>query len=501
MRVVRLVPLASVCLLSGLAACGAPQRDHLVLSVPYEIDTLDPHARDRVSNYGVVSHFYERLVGTNTEMAVVPALAVRWHNPDERTWIFQLRPGARFHDGSPLGAEDVVYTFQRLRESPELEIGVYTVGIESVRATGPLSVEIRTARPAAALLNKLLSISIVKRGATAASLSGAENGSGPYRLAQWRPGERIEIVRAEAGPPPFVRQATFRLGRSQRAALEDLLDGTSDLVKIGSRAEAEALGRRADLTIARRTGVFVEYLGFDLQRQATPFGPPGRNPFLARGVRQAVSLALDRPRLRAFGEPAGQILPPFLLGHDPALAPPAEDLARARALLSEAGFPQGFAVTLHARQVLAEAAPLLATMLARVGIDVKVVVLSDQEFFARAAGEGFTLFLSRYGCSTGDPGDVLEAGLHSPAVPLHLGLGNLGRYSDPTLDAAIEESGATLDPGRRGQRLRDIMGRLALELPWVPLFFTEDIYALKRELAWKPRADSYVLAWEVGPPR
>lgn len=501
MRPMRFARAAGLCLVAGLCACSAPPRDALVLSLPYEVDTLDPHARDRVSNFGIVSHFYERLVGTDTEMSIVPALALTWHNPDDRAWVFQLRPGARFHDGSALSAEDVVYTFERLRGHPELEIGVYTVGIESVRATGPLTVEIRTARPAAALLNKLLSISIVKRGSTSESLARGENGSGPYRLAEWRRGERIDVVAAEAGKRPEIQRATFRLGRSQRESLDDLLAGTSDLVQIGSRAEADALRGRSDLELVRRTGIFVKYLGFDLQRAATPFGPAGKNPFLAREVREAVSLAIERGRLAEFGVPAGQLLPPFLLGHDPALAVPVADLARARALLAQAGFPHGFAVTLHARKVVAEAAPLVKEMLARVGIDVTVSVLSDEAFFSRAAGEGFTFFLSRYGCSTGDPGDILEAGLHSSDPARHLGVSNLGRYASPELDAAIEESGATLVPRQRGDRLRDIMGRLARELPWVPLYFTEDVYAHRRDLSWKPRADTYVLAWEVKPRR
>jgi len=501
MRPMRTAGPAGLCLLVALTACAPAPKDTLVLSVPYEVDTLDPHARDRVSNFGIVSHFYERLVGTDSELSIVPALALNWHNPDERAWVFQLRPGARFHDGSPLGAEDVVYTFERLRDHPELEIGVYVVEIESVRARGPASVEIRTQRPAAALLNKLLSVSIVKRGSTAESLASGENGSGPYRLVEWRRGESIEVVASETGTRPAMRRATFRLGRSQAESLADLLAGTSDLAQIGSWAGAQALREREDLSVVRRTGLFVKYLGFDLQRPVTPFGPAGRNPFLARQVREAVSLAIDRTRLSEFGVPAGQILSPFLLGHDPALVPPAVDLPRARSLLAQAGFPHGFAVTLHARKLAAEAAPLVREMLDRVGIDVTVAVLSDEEFFRRAAGEGFSFFLSRYACSTGDPGDILEAGLHSLDPARHLGGNNLGRYASPELDAAIEASSALLVPRQRGERLQAIMRRLSVELPWVPLYFSEDVYALRRALSWKPRADTYVLAWEIGPGR
>lgn len=479
----------------GLPACSPSPPDTLLVPVPFDLDTLDPHLRDRVGAFGLTVHFYETLVASDAEMRIVPALALRWHNPDDRTWVFELRPDARFHDGSPVEAEDVAYTFERLRREPGLEIGVYAAGIETVRATGPRTVEVRTTRPVAGLLNKVLSIAIVKRGATAESLAAAENGSGPYRLVAWRRGETVEMERTGAGRPAAFRRVVFRLRRPQAQALRELQSSEAGLAPLTSPSE---LGTPATgLKVARRTGLFLVYLGFDLRR---PRAATESSPFLAREVRQAVSLALDRSRLRVFGLPTGQLLPPFLLGHDPALPAPAADTARARALLAQAGYPRGLVATLHARQVLSEAVPAVVEMLGRAGLEVRPELLSEEEFFARAsdpAGGGLTFFLSRYGCSTGDPADVLEAGLRSWDATRHLGLSNVGRYADPGLDQAIDESGAELDPLRRRDLLRGVMGRVAAELPWVPLYFKDEAYAVRGDVRWTPRADGNLLAWEA----
>lgn len=491
----RLGPLLRAAgLVLALPGCGASRPETLLIPVPYDLDTLDPHARDRVGAFGLTVHFYETLVASDTEMRIVPALARRWHNPDDRTWVFELRPDARFHDGSPVEAQDVVYSFERLRARPELEIGVYVAGIEAVRATGPHSVEIRTARPVAGLLNKVLSIAIVPRGSTAEALAAGENGSGPYRLVAWRRGESIEMERVGQVPSSAFRRVVFRLRRGQAEALDDLAAHAAGLAPLASPTELPAA--RAGVEVARRTGLFLVYLGFDLRPSRLA---PGSNPFLARAVRQAVSLAIDRSRLRAFGLPTGQLLPPFLLGHDPAFPAPAADPLRARALLAEAGYPRGRIAILHARQVLAEAVPAVVEMLGRAGLEARAELLSDEEFFARAASDsgGLEFYLSRYGCSTGDPADVLEAGLHTRDTARHLGLANVGRYADPSLDQAIEESGAELDPLRRRALLRGVAGRVASDLPWVPLYFKTDAYAVRGAVRWTPRADGNLLAWEA----
>jgi len=137
-------------LLLLLPACSkdvAPVRV-IRISVPYELDSLDPHARNTLSNFAILSNFYEPLITTDSSMRIVPCLARLWENPDLNTWIFHLQPNARFQDGRPVLASDVVYTFERLMKgSEELEMKGYILNIMEVTAISPLSVRIRTSRP------------------------------------------------------------------------------------------------------------------------------------------------------------------------------------------------------------------------------------------------------------------------------------------------------------------------------------------------------------------
>ena len=491
----------------ALAACPKrpePAPSGITLSVPYDVDTLDPHARDRLGNFAVAVHFYEPLVGTDREMRIYPKLAVRWDNPDLLTWVFHLQENVTFHDGSPFSADDVVYSFERLTREKDLDIGLYVVQIASVRAVNRHTVEIKTRRPMGVLLNKISSVLIVPKGATAPWLTEHENGTGPYRLTEWKKGRELTMTRNESyrGKKPALSSARFLLSRTPEDARKELLAGTSQFAQVRTRAAEQMLKERPDVALLHRTGIFLKYVGFDLARETTPFVESGGNPFRKRAVREAVSLAIDRKALVAglpsSAVPASQVVPPFIFGFNPHLPALSHDLERAKRLLRDAGYPDGFDVTLHVRSVVGESAGAVRDMLAPLGIRVTLVELAEPEFFDLATHLRPSFFLTRYGCSTGDASDVLDAAFHSIDEPLHYGTSNIASHSSLELDKEIEESAEILEMESRRDRLHRIMATLMADVLWVPLYYDEDVYAVKRPYEWKPRADSYVLVWEIG---
>lgn len=499
-----LAGLAGWGLLPGCRPAAEQVALPVVISVPFEIDTLDPLARDRISNFNFAVHFYEPLVSTNADLEVVPRLATHWSNPTPTTWLFHLRQGVRFHGGAPFGAEDVVATFEALRRDPSLELSVYLAPVSSVRAVDPATVEVRTHRPVAVLLNKLCSIPIVSRGAASRPRGTLVDGTGPYRLVSWRKGFTVEAERNEGywGERPAVRSVRFLLGRGPAESVADVLEGRAQLGPARGRSDEERVRDRDDVRFVRRAGLMTRYLGFDVASERNPGVDAPENPFRRREARLAIAAAVDRARLVAslpsLAIPAAQLVPAFIFGFDPEVRDEAPDPRRARELLAAAGIPRGVGGRLLVRSLAADTAEALAEALSPLGIALSVEAVGDVEFFERARREPPALFVTRYACSTGDGSDVLDVALHSPDPSRGYGAMNFGRVADPELDRRIEESAGVLEAAERRERLQAAFRRVREEAWVVPLQVDETAWLVSSRVVFRPRPDGYVLAGELG---
>jgi len=493
-------------LTASALACGrpAPVESPYTISVPYDLDSLDPAARNRLSDFSLLSNFYEPLVVTDANLSARPALATRWNNPDAETWVFELRRGVRFHDGRPLRAADVVWSFERLSVGGEtLEMAGHVAQIRRVRAVDEDTVEVVTEGPVGILLNKLRFILIVPEGEDAASLSGRVVGTGPYRLAGWEKGRSLALVRNDSywGRHPSLADVRIALNRPPAEALDDLLSGRSDFVQSSSNATREAVRSRPGLEMRRNSSVSVKFLLFGFADTAGPDVAGGRNPFADVRVRRAVSLAVDRAelvrRLSAPAVPANQLVLPFIFGFDPSLPPLRHDPAEARRLLAEAGWPDGFETSFPARGLFTEAAEIVASMLGKVGIRARVASLNEPEWFERAYARRFGMTLTRFGCPTGDASDLFEGALHTHRPDRRVGLMNYSRYSNPEFDRVVEAASRTLEMGIRRGLLFEATAHAMRDLPFVPLYVDQDLYAFRKGVEWTPRNDNFLIASEI----
>lgn len=498
------LPALAVALVLAPACRRAARPLELTLSLPYDLDSLEPGLRDRLSDFAVLSNFYEPLVTTDANLALRPCLAERWTNPDMTTWVFDLRRGVRFHDGRPLTARDVVATFRRLLDEPgRLEAARHIHAIESVRALADDRVEIRTRTPMADFLNRIRFIHVVPEGSTPEGLRSGAVGTGPYRLVSSSAGESVTLERFPGywGTAPAVERAVVRLVRSPVDALADLLAGRSGFVQSSSK-DALLAGSQPGFAVRRASSIAVKFLFFDVTSPRSPDVSGGVNPFRDRRVREAIHVGLDRARLverlPAPALPAWQLVPPFIFGYSPHLPRPAADPEKARALLAEAGFPAGFPVVLRARRLLADAFEPLREGLEKIGIRADVRGMSEAEFFAESReAPGFTVALSRFGCPTGDAANFFDAGLHSRDAAGRWGRDNRGGYANAEVDRLIEEAAVTLQPELRRPLLERVMEIAVQDLPWVPLYVDEDVYVFRDDLDWQARLDSYVIVSEI----
>lgn len=477
--------------------------DSIQISVPYELDLLDPHAETRLSSFALLFNFYEPLVTTDAGMRFQPGLADRWENPDVYTWIFHLRPSVRFHSGKSMTSADVVYSYKRLMETPGLEINTYLIDVSEVHATGPLTVSVRTKSPLPIFLNKLSNVAIVPDGSTSAFLADHVDGTGPYKLEDWKKGDWIRMSRNEDywNHKPDLKTATYYLNRRPEQAVQDLTSNRSQFAQYDSKKLEPAVQSLGKFQILRQDNYFLKYLSYDVSRDVTPYCSMRPNPFKNPFVRQAIQKALDRQKLVSglptFAVIADQPVPPFVFGFNPDIPAPTYDPTAARSLLERAGFPQGFEVTMHVRQILHETGRLIQEQLQRVGIRVTLKVLQDGEFFKALDKKDFTFFLTRVGATVGDASDVLEPQLHTVDVSRRYGVRNYIGYSNREVDRAIEDSASLLKVEDRRAVLQQIMTILMNDLPWIPLYIDQDVYAISNAFSWQPRHDSYVLAYEV----
>jgi peptide/nickel transport system substrate-binding protein len=494
----------------GALACAreAPPPAPRVLHVGLDhmISSLDPHEGTGFSSGQEISYsLFEPLVELDPLMSAQPALARSWTTPDDLTLVLDLRRDVRFHGGAPFDAEDVVHTLQRARR-PEFETVYYLADLDSVRATGPFQVELRTRRPSPALLNRLGFVTVIPRGAEAEELTRAPRGTGPYALAAWQPGRRLELVRHAPwwrGRPAFDR-VVLEMGLGAERAAAGLLAGRYQVAALGFSAASTRVRDSPRHQLLARESLFVSYLGMDLGRSVTPFVPGRPNPFRDPRVRRAIHLGIDRAavaqRLPGQVHAASQLVPRSVFGYAPEIEPVTTDRTRARALLREAGLAGGFDVTLHTRRRYEQAAPLLAAQLAELGIRARVVFLEHADYFRAIERRELSLWVDNWGCTTGEAGELFENAMHSRDANTGFGAFNESGQADPALDRLIEKSLLSMRRADRLQALQALMREVMERLIWVPLFTSQNFYGFENGYAWEPRLEFSFRLTEITPP-
>jgi peptide/nickel transport system substrate-binding protein len=416
----------------------------------------------------------------------------------------------RFHDGSPLTAADVVYSIERLRGDETLLVRSQVSGVTSAAAGSGHVVLLRTAWPSARLLSELSQVPIVRAGSRGEALEARANGTGPYEVESWVPGQRLRLRRHESywGPRPALPRVDVEMAVSDERAAAGLLAGRVSLAAHivsghAPRAEAAAAGNHR-LHLVSQPSLFLRHLGFDLSSPTLPGSSGLPNPYRRRDVRQAFELALDRTRLASVVSPtalaAHELVPRLVFGHAPGRPAPARDVARAVQLLQAAGYRGGLDVTLlrpRPDRVTEE----LKSQLAEAGIRVTLLTPPTiGDYFAALRRREAGLWIAADGCLTGDAGGLLSSAFHSPDPARSLGLENYGGYADAGLDRVIEQADTIFRPNLRLPVLQNAVRQVEDELVWIPLYYGDAVFIVDRTLDFKPRADLLLRYAEIGAP-
>ncbi len=357
-------------LLAGIAARAQEPADTLRLGYRTEPTSLDPHYHNATPSSQVAMHIFDTLTvqSTGSLAKLEPGLATAWHSVDPTTWEFTLRPGVHFSGGTPFTAEDVAFTFQRVRSVPTPMGGYanYLGPVTSVEAVDPLTLRVHTSAPTPLLPTALSRIFVLSHGLHANATTEDFNtgramiGTGPYRLVSVTGMDRIELDRKDDywGATQIWKHVSTRVIGNDASRLAALLAGDVDVIETVPTQDAAMLAHDARVNESPIVSQRVMYFWFDWlnpgpsPNYADADGKPlARNPFLDIRVRRAFNEAIDRRALverlmDGFALPAAQFMREGEPGYDPNVQITPYDPEDAKKLLAEAGFPRGFRLTI-----------------------------------------------------------------------------------------------------------------------------------------------------------
>jgi peptide/nickel transport system substrate-binding protein len=507
---------------AGLAASPA-WSETLTVASSAPVTSIDPHYHTLTPNESFGVHVYERLVSRDPQGRMIPGLAVSWKLRDDKTWEFKLRPNVKFHNGAPFTAEDVAYSINRVphvKNSPA-SFQIYTKAITGTEIVDPLTILLHTATPYPLLPADLSQIFIIPHGlgpdpATEDFNSGKDAiGTGPYRFVSYSPGDRIEMDRYDGywGKKPDWDHVSYRVISNDAARSAALLAGDVGIIEFVPPIDLPKLRTDPRVTLSEVVSNRSIFLWLDhLHTGASPFitGPNGealdKNPLQDLRVRQALSLAINRPGIAErvmenAAIPTGQYLPPTSPSYTPDVPAPPYDPAKAKALLAQAGYPNGFRITLHGpndRYVNdAKIIQAVGQMWQRIGVQTTVEALPWNSFVARAGKQEFSAFLLGWGVSSGEGTNPLRAQLATWNPARGLGTANRGRYSNPAMDALLDKAMMTMDDNAREMLVRQATKLAMDDVPVIMLHLQKNIWATRKGLTYEPRVDEETQAMGV----
>ncbi len=486
--------------------------------------TMDPQAQNEGLNNAINGQVYERLTRRGPQLELLPGLATEWRQTGPRLWRFTLRPGVRFHDGSPFSADDVVFSINRAKH-PTSTFSVYAIALGTPVAVDPLTVEFRLEQINPIFLQHLDSILIMSRAWSEqhrvqqpldfknkeeSYASFNANGTGPYQLVQRQPGIRTTFKRNPnwwgrdlVQPRGNVQDIVFTPIANDATRLAALISGEIDLVLDPAPRDIARLRNIAGVKVVEGPENRIIFIGMDQQRDELLHGSvKDRNPFKDPRVRRALYQAIDIETLRTRlmngqAVPTGGYTPsPLGAYNDAELERRLPfDLSAARRLMAEAGYGDGFEVTLDCpnnRYVNDEEICIaLAAMWSQLKVKVKVNAMPRSLYFPRMEKWDTSMYMLGWGGSVTDAETTLTPVMRNPG-PRGEGLYNYGRSRNDAFDALAAQSSAEADPAKREALVKAALREWRQQVHSIPLHRQVIPWAVRSHVNVVHRADNWL---------
>lgn len=472
----------SIAAAAALLAFQGAQAVTLRVANVGDVQSMDPHSLNETLQLSFTASVYEPLIGRDKKMNLVPLLATKWTQKTPTIWRFDLRHGVKFHDDTPFGADDVVFSLKRAAD-PGGDMRGYTSSFKEVRKIDDFTVEIETTTPNPILPDVLTNVYMMsrkwcednkalvpvdRRKGVENTASFKANGTGPFRLKERQPSTRTVLVRNFNywdKPETNVDEVVFTPIGNDATRVAALLSGEIDVMEPVPLQDVERIKSGGKFTVLQGPELRTIFLGMDQKRDELLFSSvKGKNPFKDRRVRQAFYQAIDIEAIKSrvmrnAATPTALMVGPGVRGFQPDMNKRLPyDVEAAKKLLAEAGYPNGFEVGMNCpndRYVNdGQICQAVAASLARINVKVNLQTETKVSYFPKILRRDTSFYLLGWTPSTGDAHDALSALV---ATPNEKGQGqfNLGSYSNPKVDELTQKIQSETDQKRRNDYIRE----------------------------------------------
>jgi len=512
----KLNSLLAAAVLAGAGLVGTAHAETLRWAAQNDILTLDPHSQNHATTNAILMHSYEGLTRYNEKFEVEPALATKWTYVSPTQVRFELRKGVKFADGSPFTADDVVFSFGRIKQ-PQGTMGIYVAGIADIKKVDDHTVDFMLSGPTPLLLRNIIDFRIMSKSWSEKNkttnvqdykakednyASRNVNGTGSYRITGWTPDQRITMSQNKDWwdkAKNNVTEVIYTPIKSDPTRVAALLSGDVDMLTDLPTQDVARLRQDPKLKVVDGHEVRTIYIALDQFSPELKYSDvKGKNPFKDKRVREALSIAIDREAIkrntmRGLSIPAGIMVAPGVNGHSAEIDVPAKvDVERAKKLLAEAGYPNGFEFQLNCpnnRYVNdEEICQNLVGFWARIGVKTKLVAESMATFIQKVQNFDTSAYLLGWGVATFDAQYTLQSLIRTRTTGAD-GNFNFGRVSDPKLDALVDAMKTETDVAKRNAQIRDALVLTRDEVLNIPLHHQLRPWAMKKGVNTMHRAD------------
>ena len=486
-------------------------------------DTMDPHAGSSAPVLSFLNNVYEGLVRRGRDMSIEPSLATSW-DPlvGNNGWRFTLREGVVFHNGAKFDAKDVLFSYNRASDEAS-DVRSWFAPVKEVRVVDEYTVDFVTKVPNPLFPDSIANFMILDKGW--AEANGAElpardaenfatmhvNGTGPFKLDSRDPGIKTVLV-PNAGwwgdVEHNITEAVFTPIGNAATGLAALLSGEIDFIQPIPLQDIAQVESRDGFRVLEGEETRVIMFGFGHEHEELLYSSDvsGSNPFQDVRVRQAAAHAIDiasidRVLFRGKIDGASQLVPAGISGYSDANSTrPAYDPDRAKALLAEAGYPNGFSFGLKCpndRYINDEAlCRAAASMFAAVGLNAELSTGPVRDYWPQLREDAFDMYLLGWSPGTFDMEHPIRFLLSTPDSEKKLGSWNFGGYSNQRVDALLPSIQQEIEPAKRQAMVDEVVSITQAEAAYIPLYTQPLIWATKDNIDLTQRADNFfMLRW------